>query len=262
MRKFPHVPALALVLAVAGSATIAGFRTAQAQTPSPAAPSKPAAPPPGPPAAPKPAVAPATPTPPANTPAANTPAAPAAAPAKKKRAPTQEEKRGEYLVTVASCHDCHTPMKMTPLGPMPDMERALMGHPPSAPEPTGTPGKTDLMLSGADLTSFKMPFGMVYSRNLTPDKSGIGEWTEAQFIKTLRTGRHQGEGRPLLVPMPWPNVAAMTDADLKAVFAYLKSIKPIANTVPDPKVPPAVIEQFSKNNAAIVEMLKGMAAPK
>jgi hypothetical protein len=166
-------------------------------------------------------------------------------------------KRGEYLVTIAGCHDCHTPMKMTPLGLMPDFERALMGHPPDAPEPTGTPGKSDLALTGSDLTSWKMPYGLVYSRNLTPHKSGLGEWTEAQFIKSLREGRHQGEGRPLLAPMPWAATAAMTEEDLKALYAYLRTIKPISNTVPDPKVPPPVIEQFAKNNAALAAIFKG-----
>ena len=165
-------------------------------------------------------------------------------------------KRGEYLVTIAGCHDCHTPMKMTPLGLMPDFERSLMGHPPEAPDPTGTPGKSDLALTGSDLTSWKMPYGLVYSRNLTPHKSGIGEWTEAQFIKSLREGRHQGEGRPLLAPMPWPSTAAMTEEDLKALYAYLRTIKPINNTVPDPKVPPPVIDQFAKNNAALAALLK------
>jgi mono/diheme cytochrome c family protein len=181
-----------------------------------------------------------------------------AAPAAK--ASPAQIKRGEYLVTIASCHDCHTPMKMTPDGPAPDFSRALMGHPPDAPEPAGTTGKTDLMLSGSDLTSFRMPWGIMYSRNLTPDKTGIGEWTEAQFIKTLRTGRHQGEGRPLMPPMPWPNAAAMTDDDLKAVFAYLKSIKPIKNQVPEPKVPPAAIDQFAKANQALVAQMTGKPA--
>jgi mono/diheme cytochrome c family protein len=180
-----------------------------------------------------------------------------------KAAPNKAEqlKRGEYLVTIGGCHDCHTPMKMTPFGPMPDFTRSLSGHPPNAPEPTGTPGKTDMALTGSDLTSWRMPYGVVYSRNITPDKSGIGDWTEAQFIKTLRVGRHQGEGRPILAPMPWPNAAAMTDEDLKAVYAYLKSIKPINNPVPDPKVPPAVIEQFVKTNEAIVAMLKAGPPP-
>ncbi len=165
--------------------------------------------------------------------------------------------RGEYLVTITGCHDCHTPMKMTPMGPAPDFTRALSGHPPDAAEPAGTIGKTDMMLTGSDLTSFRMPWGIVYSRNLTPDKSGLGDWTEAQFIKTVRTGRHQGEGRPLMPPMPWPGVAAMTDEDVKAVFAYLRSIKPIVNAVPDPKVPPAAIEQFAKNNQALVLAMSG-----
>jgi mono/diheme cytochrome c family protein len=187
-------------------------------------------------------------------------AAAAAAPKSAPAASPAQIKRGEYLVTIASCHDCHTPMKMTPNGPAPDFSRALSGHPPDAPEPAGSAGKTDLMLSGSDLTSFRMPYGMLYSRNLTPDKSGIGEWTEAQFIKTLRTGRHQGEGRPLMPPMPWPNAAAMTDEDLKAVFAYLKSIKPIQNNVPEPKVPPAAIDQFAKTNQALVAEMSGKPA--
>lgn len=203
----------------------------------------------------------------APAPAAPAPAAPAqgaavkpasvAAPPTKPALPSAAQiKRGEYLVTIAGCHDCHTPLKMTTLGLMPDFERSLMGHPADAADPTGTPGKSDLALTGSDLTSWKMPYGVVYSRNLTPHKSGIGDWTEAQFIKSLREGRHQGEGRPLLAPMPWPATAAMTDEDIKALYAYLRTIKPINNTVPDPKVPPPVIDQFAKNNAALAALLK------
>jgi hypothetical protein len=163
-------------------------------------------------------------------------------------------KRGEYLVMVGGCNDCHTPKKMTPLGPMPDMERMLSGHPEGQLDPAGTPAKTDLALSGPDLTSWKLPFGVVYARNLTPDQTGLGEWTEAQFIKTMRTGRHQGEARALLPPMPWYNYGGMTDDDLKAMWAYLHSIKPVKNAVPDPKVPPPVLEQFLKTNAIIVDV--------
>ena len=166
-------------------------------------------------------------------------------------------KRGGYLVTLGGCNHCHTPMKMTPLGPMPDMDLMLSGHPQGQPDPMGTPAKTDLLLSGPDLTSFKLPFGIVYARNLTPDKTGLGEWTEAQFIKTLRTGRHQGDGRALMPPMPWPDLGLLPDEDLNAVWAFLRTIKPIANAVPDPKVPPPVLEQFQKTNAGIVEMLAG-----
>lgn len=165
-------------------------------------------------------------------------------------------KRGGYLVMVGGCNDCHTPMKMGPMGPAPMMDRMLSGHMEGSPDPGGTLGKTDIALTSNDLTAWKQPFGLVYARNLTPDKTGLGEWTEQQFIQTLRTGRHQGTGRPLLPPMPWFNYGGMTDDDLKAVWAYLRSIPPIKNTVPDPKVPPPVLEQFAKSNAGIIEMMK------
>jgi hypothetical protein len=169
--------------------------------------------------------------------------------------------RGRYLVTISGCNDCHTPMKQGPLGPVPDMERMLSGHPEGQPDPSGTLGKNDLMMTGPDLTGFTLPFGTVYARNLTPDKTGLGDWTEDQFMKTLRTGKHQGEGRPVLLPMPWFDFAAMTDQDLRAVWAFLRSIKPIKNVVPDPKVPPPVLDQFAKYNAAVVEMMKANAPP-
>jgi hypothetical protein len=57
--------------------------------------------------------------------------------------------------------------------------------------------------------------------------------------------------------MPWAATAAMTEEDLKALYAYLRTIRPINNTVPDPKVPPPVIDQFAKNNAALAVIFKG-----
>jgi mono/diheme cytochrome c family protein len=187
-------------------------------------------------------------------------AAPKAGPAKAGGGGQVE--RGAYLVTVGACNDCHTPMKMTPIGPLPDMSLMLSGHPESAADPVGALGATDIALAGTDLTVWKQPFGTVYTRNLTPDKTGLGDWTEEMFVKTIRNGRHQGDGRALLPPMPWPGYRAMSDADLKAVWAYLRTIKPIRNTVPDPKVPPPVHEQFLKVNATIIEMQKGAGAPK
>jgi hypothetical protein len=85
-------------------------------------------------------------------------------------------------------------------------------------------------------------WGRTYAANLTPDEdSGIGRWTEEQFKQTLRTGRHLGgEGsRPILPPMPWFNYAEMSESDLKAMFAYLRSIPPVKNAVPSaiPNVP-------------------------
>ena len=180
----------------------------------------------------------------------------AQAPAAKADPQTEKVKRGKYMVMVGSCTDCHTPMKMTPDGPAPDMERFLSGHPEGAPDPGGTLGPNDLALTATDLTTWKQQFGTVYTRNLTPDKTGLGDWTEAQFIKTLRTGRHQGDGRALLPPMPWIGYAVMTDGDLQAVWAYLRTLKPIRNVVPDPRVPPPVIEQFGKINQHMIDAMK------
>jgi hypothetical protein len=90
------------------------------------------------------------------------------------------------------------------------------------------------------LTAWSGPWGISFAANLTPDqKTGMGMWTEEMFIKAMRTGKHMGMSRPILPPMPWQNVAAMTDGDLKAVFAYLRSIPPIVNLVPLPIPPPA-----------------------
>jgi mono/diheme cytochrome c family protein len=165
-------------------------------------------------------------------------------------------KRGEYLVTIGGCNDCHTPLKMTPNGPAPDMDRMLSGHPEGQADPSGTLGKGDLAISGVDFTALTLAFGTVYTRNLTPDKTGLGDWTEEQFIKTIRLGRHQGDGRALLPPMPWYNYANLTDEDIKAVWAYLRSIKPIKNTVPDPKVPPQVLDQMAKANQMMSDGIK------
>jgi mono/diheme cytochrome c family protein len=147
-------------------------------------------------------------------------------------------KRGEYLVTIGHCHDCHTPWKMGPKGPEPDMSRALSGHPQNLALPAPPKGSTAWSWSGADTnTAFSGPWGISYTANLTPDRlTGIGIWDEAMFMKTIRTGRHWGVSRPILPPMPWQNVARMTDEDLKSVYAYLRSIKPVRNQVPEPVI--------------------------
>jgi mono/diheme cytochrome c family protein len=156
-------------------------------------------------------------------------------------APTSAQvKRGEYLVTIGLCHDCHTPLVKGPDGPAPDMKRALSGHPQditikapaTLPEPwAGAMSPT--------LTAWSGPWGVSFSANLTPDvETGVlRDFTEQQFIQTLRTGRHQGQGREILPPMPWPLIGKMTDDDLKAVFAYLRQIPAVKNKVPDP-IPP------------------------
>lgn len=146
--------------------------------------------------------------------------------------------RGGYLVTVGGCHDCHTPKTMTKDGPAPDMTRALAGHPsdpplPASPEGVVGPGKWGAV-TNAHLTAWYGPWGVSFAANLTPDPTGIGPWTKAMFVRAIRTGKHQGDGRAILPPMPWQNYAQMTDSDLGAVFDYLRTLKPVRNVVPAP----------------------------
>lgn len=147
--------------------------------------------------------------------------------------------RGKYLVSVGDCNGCHTPPKYTPQGPVSDSSRFLSGYPATAPVPEVpkdviSPGKWAALWSW-DGTAFAGAWGVSFPRNLTPDTAtGLGSWTDAMFIKALRTGKDMGEGRDILPPMPWPNFAQMTDYDLKAIFAYLGTLKPIDNPVPDP----------------------------
>ncbi len=143
--------------------------------------------------------------------------------------------RGKYLVDIMSCNDCHTPFKMGATGPEPDMTRMLSGHPAgmTLPPPPAPSGPWIWMGTGTN-TAFAGPWGVTYSANLTPDKNtGLGIWTEDMFLKAMRTGKHMGTSRQIQPPMPWPWVGKATDADLKAIFAYLKSVAPISNRVPD-----------------------------
>lgn len=153
--------------------------------------------------------------------------------------------RGKYLITVGGCHDCHTPKVEDPGGlPVLDTTRLLAGHPESLPYPTWTPAdlqqRNAMALVNPTLTAWAGPWGVSFAANLTPDVStGIGEWSEQTFIQSMRTGKHQGQpnGRDILPPMPWFNLKEMPEDDLKAMWAYLRSIPPIKNQVPFPQVP-------------------------
>jgi mono/diheme cytochrome c family protein len=156
--------------------------------------------------------------------------------------PDKPIERGRYLVDVAGCNDCHTPKVMTPKGPVFHPTKILSGHQgeqklPQIPSGLIAPGQWGA-LTNTDLTAWVGPWGVSFSANLTPDPAtGIGGWTEGMFIATLRKGKHLGTGRDLLPPMPWQNFARMTDTDLKAVFAYLRSLPPVPNAVPQPLPP-------------------------
>ena len=174
------------------------------------------------------------------------PAAPAESAAAAASAPASADlvAGGRYLVTVIGCNDCHTPLKMGKTGPEPDMTRMLSGHPEGMklPPPPKLEGPWE-MTSTNTLTAFAGPWGVSYAMNLTPDQNtGIGIWTEDMFIKAMRSGKHMGTSRTILPPMPWPWYGKMRDEELKAIFAYLKSIPPIKNRVPDP-TPPGVAPQ-------------------
>lgn len=152
---------------------------------------------------------------------------------------------GKYLTGLAGCHDCHTP-KVFPEGVMAlDESRLLSGAPAGAPLPSIDlkalePGNWVLM--SGDLTTAIGPWGMTFAQNLTPHETGIKGWTEEVFIKSMRTGKHMGvdQGRPIMPPMPWINLANAKEEDLKAIYKYLMSLPPVDNKVPDPKSPDEV----------------------
>jgi len=129
-----------------------------------------------------------------------------AQPASPARSMTPVE-RGEYLVVITGCDDCHTPGA---LYGAPDFERRL---------------------SGSDL-GWQGPWGVSYPRNLTPDvETGIGAWTDAEIERALRSGVKK-DGTPILPPMPWPSLARLTPEDMAAVIAYLRSLPAVSHKVP------------------------------
>jgi hypothetical protein len=152
----------------------------------------------------------------------------------------QQIERGKYLVGIAGCRDCHSPKAMTAQGPAPDMTKDLSGHPASMP--LGNIDKValkDWVLFNMMNTAAVGPWGVSYAANLSSDATGIGTWSEQQFIIAMTEGKSKGirTARPLLPPMPWPNYVNMKKADLVAIFAFLKNTKPVENVVPPPISP-------------------------
>lgn len=118
-------------------------------------------------------------------------------------------KRGEYLVRIAACAQCHSPQ--------------IRGQ--------SIPG-----LAFAGGFEFQGPLPTVSSANITPDASGIAYYDENLFVQAMRTGRVRA--RELSAVMPWMVYKNMTDDDLKAVFAYLRTLSPIHHRV-DNSLPPS-----------------------
>ncbi|MFA6262546.1 MAG: c-type cytochrome [Bacteroidia bacterium] len=150
--------------------------------------------------------------------------------------------RGKYLVSTSACMDCHTPLKMGANGPEPDMSRLLSGHPEGLQMPPvpALPEGPWMTVAAATNTAWAGPWGVSFTANLTPDReTGLGEWTAKDFRATIRSGRHLGRGRAILPPMPIPVYNNFTDSDLDAIFAYLRTIPPVKNKVPEPWAPAA-----------------------
>lgn len=148
--------------------------------------------------------------------------------------------RGAYLVRLGGCADCHTPKIMTAHGPVDDENRRFAGHPADRElRPAELSSEGPWGTATAGMTAWSGPWGVSYAANLTPDPA-TGLWSEEVFIRSMRSGRHQGsgQGRPILPPMPWRPLAEATDEDLRAIYAFLHSLPPVHNSVPDP-VPPS-----------------------
>jgi hypothetical protein len=128
--------------------------------------------------------------------------------------------RGRYIATAIQGCGCHTREK-------PDGSKDENWHYAGSPNPAPPAGPP----ANAGWTSPR--WKRIYARNITPDQeTGIGKWSEANFIRAMRTGLTP-DGRVLDAQMPWEAFQKITDRDLKSLWAYLKTIKPITNKAPD-----------------------------
>jgi mono/diheme cytochrome c family protein len=128
--------------------------------------------------------------------------------------------RGEYLVTIGGCNDCHTP-------------GYFFGKP-----------DTSRFLGGSDV-GFEIPGqGVFVGRNITPDKgTGIGGWTREQIVTALQTGLRP-DGRVLAPIMPWHAFAELTEEDVASIAVFLQSLKTVSNQVPGPFKPGEKVSTF------------------
>jgi len=123
---------------------------------------------------------------------------------------------GKYLVTVGHCDACHTPTD--------EQGNNLRGMDFSGGAP----------LTGAWGPDPKKVI-TVASLNLTPDPSGIGYFDEEMFVKVIRTGAVKA--RPLANIMPWAFFRNLSDDDLRAIFSYLRTLRPVQHRVDNTEPP-------------------------
>lgn len=74
--------------------------------------------------------------------------------------------------------------------------------------------------------------GVVYPANLTPDpETGLGKWTDQELVRAIRQGQSR-DGRALAPVMPWPSYSVLSNADMRAIVAFLRSVSPVRFQVP------------------------------
>lgn len=151
-------------------------------------------------------------------------------------------KRGNYLVNIMDCHACHSPKIMTPNGPVPDPARLFAGFDSSKPLEELNPEEIEVskkwVLFNGDQTAVVGPWGTSFAGNISSSETGIGTWSFEQFKKALTQGKYKGldNTRTLLPPMPWPMYKHLNDQDVRAIYDYLKTTKPVENVVPAPRM--------------------------
>jgi hypothetical protein len=148
-------------------------------------------------------------------------------------------RRGAYLVNTMLCDDCHSPKSMGSNGPeiIPELRLSGARHDTKLPPADTSYIKNGWTLFNEDFTSIAGAWGVSFAGNLTSDETGIGNWSEEQFKKAITKGKYKGldNSRSLLPPMPWPQFSHLNDADIKAIYTFLKSTPPVKNVVPAPK---------------------------
>ncbi len=150
---------------------------------------------------------------------------------------------GQAVVEGWNCTFCHSPQIQGPDGKfIADPKRFMSGHPsdeelPTVPDMVMTSPEWMEFLDNLDSTVWATDNLIVFSANLTPDdETGIGTWSETEFVETIREGRHKGIERRIKYPMPWQELSELSNEELLSVYEYLMTLEPVDN-----KVPPSIV---------------------